>query len=134
MLRVVRETGMDEGLGLGRASDIRRCVLGGMRDLSVPGWAGRSRQESLPGDVRTGVERRSRARRVDVGLGRRCGHDPPALRRSGPRDHLASDGHAVECAGDARTSPGRACVQDQLWRRGGGMSREASRAWALYPW
>ena len=70
-LRVVREVGLEEVLGLGNASDFRGGRVGRMRDLSLPGGPGGPRQGGECLHVWTTGGRNGRQGHLDVGLGGR---------------------------------------------------------------
>lgn len=51
---MVREARVEEGVGLGRAADLRRGSLGSLRDLSLSGRPGRARAKpASPGPTAT---------------------------------------------------------------------------------
>src|SRR5882762_2503666 len=71
-LRMVREVGLEEVLGLGNAADFRVGGFGGMRDLSLPGGTREPRQGGEHVHVWTRWRRNGRQGRLDVGVGGGC--------------------------------------------------------------
>src|SRR5258706_14438626 len=70
-LCLVRTPRMEEGIGLGRSADIRRCLFRSLRDLPVRRRAGRPRKEPTANDFRAGARRRPGCLDVDLGRERR---------------------------------------------------------------
>ena len=70
-LRMVREVGLEEALGLGRAAYFRGGRVRRMRDFSLSGSARGTRPRGERRHLRTGRRRNGRQGRLDVGVG--CG-------------------------------------------------------------
>jgi hypothetical protein len=68
-LRLVREVGLEEVLGLGNTSDFRSGRVRSVRDLPLPGRTRRPRPRFEYHDVYRSRRRSSRQGRVDVGVG-----------------------------------------------------------------
>jgi hypothetical protein len=95
-LRLVREVGLEEVLGLGNAADFRVGRVRGMRDLSLPGGTREPRQ----GDERVHVwirwRRNGRQGRVDVSVGGGCRRGPQRVRGCWAGCDFSTDEHAME--------------------------------------